>query len=86
MTDIVLRDVDDVLLERIRRVSERTGWDLSDTLLRLLEQGLHVHEGDGSMRLEGGEADALEAAMQALQAVPDDPGFAMIGRVEDDGS
>lgn len=82
MTDIVLRDVDDVLLERIRRVAARAGWELPVALVNLIEQGLHVHEGEGTMHLEGGEADALQAALQALQAVPDDPGFAMIGRAD----
>lgn len=84
MTDIVLRDVDDVLLERIRRAAARAGWELPVALVNLLEQGLHAHEGEGTMHLEGSEADALQAAMQALQAVPDDPGFALIGRTSDE--
>ena len=43
-------------------------------LLYLLEQGLHVYEGDGSVRLDNQEADALAAAIAALEGVPDDQG------------
>ncbi len=80
MTEIMLRDVDDVLLDRIDRVARRSGWDLSTTLMHLLEQGLHAYEGDGELRFEGGEAAVLQAALDALNNVPDDPGFALIGR------
>ena len=80
MTEIMLRDVDDVLLDRIDRVARRSGWDLSTTLMHLLEQGLHAYEGDGELRFEGGEAAVLQAALDALKDVPDDPGFALIGR------
>ena len=80
MTEIMLRDVDDVLLDRIDRVARRSGWDLSTTLMHLLEQGLHAYEGNGELHFEGGEAAVLQAALDALNDVPDDPGFALIGR------
>ena len=80
MTEIMLRAVDDVLLNRIDSVARRSGWDLSTTLMHLLEQGLHAYEGDGELRFEGGEAAVLQAALDALNDVPDDPGFALIGR------
>lgn len=80
MTEIMLRDVDDVLLDRIKRVARRSGWDLLTTLMHLLEQGLHAYEGNGELHFEGGEADVLQAAMEALNDIPDDPGFALIGR------
>jgi len=80
MTEIMLRDVDHVLLDRIDRVARRSGWDLSTTLMHLLEQGLHACEGNGELHFEGGEAAVLQAALDALNAVPDDPGFALIGR------
>lgn len=80
MTEIMLRDVDDVLLDRIDRVARRSGWNLSTTLMHLLEQGLHAYEGNGELHFEGGEADVLQAAMDALNDIPDDPGFALIGR------
>jgi len=80
MTDIILRDVDMVLAERIRRIGEAHGWGPSDTLLHLLESGLHACEGDGMGRLDPTERDILGTAIQAMEQVPDDPGFALIGR------
>ena len=56
-----------------------------DALLYLLEQGLHVYEGDGSVRFDNDEADALQAMIRALEQVPDDPGYAAIGRVRQQG-
>lgn len=82
MTDIVLKDADPVLVDRIRRVADARGWTLARALQYLLEQGLHVYEGDGSVRLDNTESDALAAAIAALEQVPDDGGYAMIGRVE----
>jgi nucleoside-diphosphate-sugar epimerase len=81
MTDIVLKDADPVLVDRIRRIADAHGWTVPRTLLYLLEQGLHVVEGDGSVRLDGVEVDALAAAIAALEQVPDDKGYAMIGRI-----
>lgn len=83
MTDIVLKDADPVLVDRIKRVADARGWPLPRAMSYLLEQGLHVYEGDGSVRLDNREADALAAAIAALEGVPDDKGYAMIGRVDD---
>jgi hypothetical protein len=80
MTDIILRDVDAVLADRIRRIGEAHGWSPPDTLLRLLEYGLHACEGDGKARLNRTENDILGSAIHAMEQVPDDPGFALIGR------
>ena len=80
MTDIILRDVDAVLADRIRRIGEAHGWSPPDTLLRILERGLHHCEVDGAVRLADHEAGVLQAAIQALEQVPSDPGFALIGR------
>ena len=41
-----------------------------------------MYEGDGSVRLDNAESDALAAAIAALENVPDDKGYALIGRVE----
>ncbi len=81
MTDIVLRDADPVLIDRIRRVAQARNWTLAHAMQYLLEQGLHVYEGDGSVRLDTSEADALQAAIAALEEVPSVPGYASIGRV-----
>ena len=80
MTDIVLRDIDPVLAERIRRIGEARGWSPADTLLRLLEQGLLEYEGNGAVRLDPKESDVLSSAISAMEQVPNDPGFALIGR------
>ena len=81
MTDIVLKDADPVLFDRIKRVADARSWTLPRALQYLLEQGLHVYEGDGSVRLDNSEADALQAAIAAMEQVPDDFGYAAIGRV-----
>ena len=80
MPDIVLRDIDPVLAERLRRVGEQRNWSPGQTLLELLERGLDAVEGDGRMRFDHSEADVLHAAIAAMEGVPDDPGFALIGR------
>ena len=81
MTEIVLHDIDQVLVDRIRRVADARGWTVPRTLLHLLEQGLHVYEGDGRVHFDSAEDDALRAAVAALESIPDDSGFAMIGKV-----
>jgi hypothetical protein len=80
VTDIVLRDIDPLLAERIKGLGEARGWTVHDTLLRVLEQGLHACEDNGAVRFEANEAGALEAAIASMEAVPSDPGFALIGR------
>ncbi|GAB3386989.1 hypothetical protein GCM10027432_21620 [Lysobacter fragariae] len=82
MTEIVLRDIDPVLADRIRRVADARRWTLPQTLQHLLEQGLFVVEADINVRFSDNDNDALKAAIAALEGVPSDPGFAMIGRVE----
>jgi len=80
MTDIVLKDIDEVLLERIKRVADRRGWALSHALLQLLERGLYAAEGDGKLSFDNSEADVLQAAIAALESVPDGD-FSMIGQL-----
>lgn len=80
MTDIVLREIDPRLFERIRRIGEARGWDVPDTLLNVLTHGLEAFEGGADPVFADAEAHALEAAIAALEHVPDDPGFALIGR------
>jgi len=80
VTDIVLRDIDPVLAERMRRIGEARGWSPVETLSRLLEYGLYQAEGDGRVRLDDRESDVLASAIAAMEHVPNDPGFALIGR------
>ena len=81
MNEIVLHDVDQVLVDRIKRVADACGWTVPRTLLHLLGQGLHVYEGDGRVHFDNSESEVLEAALAALEGIPDDAGFAMIGKL-----
>lgn len=81
MTDIMLKDADPVLVDRIRRLADARGWPMPQALLYLLEQGLHVYEGDGAARLDNRESSALAEAIAALEGIPDDQGYAKIGRI-----
>lgn len=81
MTDILLRDVDPLLFERLRRIGQARGWAMTDTLLHVLVHGLQAFEGGAAPVFADAEAHALEAAIAALEQVPDDAGFALIGRV-----
>ena len=76
MTDLILRDIDAILAERIRRVAVARGWTQHETLLHLLEQGLFAceHEVHGG-GFENREVDALAAAIAALKEVPAGKGF-----------
>src|SRR3546814_14204238 len=57
MTEIVLHDIDTELVDRIKRVADTRGWTLLRTLRKLLEQGLHVYEGDGSVDLDSSRSE-----------------------------
>ncbi|GAB3737881.1 hypothetical protein GCM10028862_23740 [Luteimonas pelagia] len=81
MTDIVLRDIDPALAARLRALSDSRGWPIHETLLKVVELGLQRCEsGALPSALESAEADLLREAIGALEQVPDDPGFALIGR------
>jgi hypothetical protein len=82
MTDLVLRDIDPVLAERIRKVAQTNGWDVHQTILHLIERGLYASEG-GALRFDGTESDVMQSVIAALETVPNDPGFSLIGRVGD---
>ncbi len=80
MTDIVLHDIDPDLRLRIEQVARRHGWSLPEALSQLLEAGLQVQEARGAPDLDGGENEVLVRAIAALERLPNDPGFASIGR------
>ena len=70
MTDLVMKDIDPVLADRIRRVAEARGWNMHDTLLHLLEQGLFTTESEVRGGFNDREVDVLSAAISALKEVP----------------
>jgi hypothetical protein len=82
MTDIVLRDIDAVLADRLKLLAEQRGWSMHDTLLNVIEQGLFAWESGAPVRWDDREADALKQAIAALEQVPDDAGFGLIGRAD----
>ena len=82
MTDIVLRDIDSALAERIHRLAEAQGWETGETLRRALDLGLQACENSAAIRLAEHESAVLNSAIAALEQAPNDPGFAMIGRAE----
>ena len=89
MTHAVLLDIDPVLLERILRVATALGWGQQDAMIHLLEHGLFACEADLKARFDDTDAQVLQAAIAALQDIPDDPGFSLIGRTggaDDDGA
>lgn len=81
-TEIVLRDIDPLLADRIRRIADARRWSLPQTLAYLLEQGLYTVEAEMNARFSDTDTDALREAIAALESVPSDPGFSLIGRVE----
>ncbi|RPE74723.1 hypothetical protein EDC50_3135 [Vulcaniibacterium tengchongense] len=82
MTDIVLQDIDPLLLDRIRRVAAARGWSLQEASMHLLEHGLFACEAELAARFNDSDAAALREAIAALEGIPSDPGFSLIGRVE----
>jgi len=80
MTETVVLDIDPLLLERVRRMAASNGWTEQHALVHLLEQGLFACEAELAARFNDTDADALQAAIAALEQIQDDPGFAAIGR------
>lgn len=81
MTDILLRDIDPALIERLNRVSAANGWQSDESLRQVFEHGLHALELAATLRLNEREENALRSAINAMEGVVDDPGFALIGRL-----
>lgn len=75
MADLLLREVDPLLLERIRRIAVARGWTREDTCVALLEQGLFASELEVRSGFHDPEVDALADAIAALQALPDAQGL-----------
>jgi hypothetical protein len=83
MTDLVLRDIDPELVERIKRLSELRGWSMHVTLATLIDRGLQACESGLHVHFSDRESTALEQAIAALRGVADDTGFGLIGRAPD---
>ena len=81
MTDLIVRNIEPSLVERVKRFADARGWSLQDALVSLLDRGL---AGDDYIddALDGDHARVLKDAIAALENVPSDPGFGLIGRAE----
>ncbi len=84
MTESIVLNIDPLLLERVRRMATAKGWSEHQALGHLLEHGLFACEAELAARFNDSDADALQAAIAALEQIQDDPGFASIGRIESD--
>ena len=82
MTDLVLRDIAPDMAVRIRRLAEAQGCTSHDVIVEVLDAGVRACEDALRKRLDLEEQAALQQAIAALEGVPDDPGFGLIGRVE----
>lgn len=82
MTDIILHDIDPLLLDRIKRIAATRSWPLQEALMHLLEHGLFACEAEMAARFSETDASALQAAINALEGIPSDPGFSLIGRMD----
>ena len=73
-------ELEPLLLERVRRFAGTRGWSLERALGQLVERGLLAAEAEDMPRFDNGDADALRAAIEAMEQIEDDPGFSLIGR------
>lgn len=83
MNHLVQLDLDELLLERVRRVAQARGWSETVAIRHLIEHGLFAVEPRGEPRLDDLDANILQSAIAALEGIPDDPGFSLIGRASD---
>ena len=73
-------ELEPLLLERVRRFAGSRGWSLERALGQLLERGLLAAEAEGMPRFDNSDAAALQATIEAMEKIDDDPGFSLIGR------
>lgn len=73
-------ELEPLLLERVRRFAGSRGWSLERALGQLLERGLLAAEAEAMPRFDNSDAAALQAAIEAMEKIDDDPGFSLIGR------
>lgn len=81
MTDLVLRDIAPGLAARIRKLAEMQGRSVHEAMAEALETGVHACEVKLRKQLDLEEEAALKQAIAALEQVPDDAGFGLIGRI-----
>ena len=75
MTDLVLRDIDPELAERIKRLADARGWTMHTCLQALIEQGLYACESGLNVHFNDRESAALQHAISAMEGVANDTGY-----------
>lgn len=83
MSETLQIQLDAVLLDRVRRVAQARGWSDAAAIRHLIEHGLFAVEPRGEQRLDDLDVNVLQSAIAALEGIPDDPGFSLIGRASD---
>jgi hypothetical protein len=82
--DLVIRNIEPSLVARVKHVAAARRCSVCEALVFLVHRGLAGTEtghAAGAVELQAIDARVLEEARIALEKVPDDPGFALIGRV-----
>lgn len=77
-------ELDPLLVERVRRFASGRSWTMERALGQLVERGLLAFESEALPRFDNEDAVALQAAIEAMERIEDDPGFSLIGRVGDE--
>ena len=80
MSHTLLLHVSAPLQERMTRVADAYGWGQQEATIHLINHGLSACEAEMAARLDASDAAVLHGAIAALEQLPDDPGFALIGR------
>ena len=75
MAELLLREVDPMVLERIDRLAVARGWTQAQACVAVLEQGLFSTELEVRSGFADLEVNALADAIAALQALPAGHGF-----------
>ena len=83
MSPFLLDTVDPIMADRLRKLAGKRGWSESEALIRVIERGLPAVEAEVPPNLENEEANALQAAIAALEQIPTAT-FAAIGRAKDE--
>lgn len=81
MTDLMLRDIDPEIAERIKRLADVRGWSMHVTLETLLHRGLQACESGLHVHFNDRESNALEKAIEEMEKVANDDGFGLIGQI-----
>lgn len=74
-----MADLDLLLAQRLERLAAQRGWTEEEAMAQALERGLMALEAETSNDLVDEEAEALKAAIAALEEIPTDS-FAAIGK------